>query len=210
MTILNPDKPTRFALLRHAQTRWNRQKRIQGQFDSDLTAEGVEQARQWGRKLTAFAWDACFCSDLGRAADTAAHINAYLDLPVITDARLREQDWGRWTGTTLARLEKDNPAELAAQVARGWSFCPPDGEDRKAVLDRGRAALIDAAAAYPGGTVLVVSHEGLIKGLLYSCLQRQFLPTEAAVLKSYHMHWMGCTDSRLFIDRLNALNLSGS
>jgi probable phosphoglycerate mutase len=197
-------------LIRHAQTQWNRQKRIQGQLDSPLTDKGIEQARHWGRLLARFAWDACICSDLGRAAATAGYINAYLKVPISHDPRLREQDWGRWTGRTLAGLEKTCPEVLADQVARGWSFCPPDGEARLAVYKRGRSALVEAAHRHEGGTVLIVAHEGLLKCVLYRCLGRQFLPSETAVLKSCHLHWIACDQATLSIDRLNALNLDRS
>ena len=198
---------TRFGLVRHAQTRWNVDKRIQGQQDSPLTANGIRQARQWGDDLSAFSWDVCICSDLGRARETAGHINASLNLSLATDARLREQDWGDWTGSTIAGLTKNHPEELAKQVTRGWAFCPPGGEDRLAVLKRGQAALEDMAARYMGASILVVSHEGLIKCLLYRCLNRKFIPTEKPVLRAYHLHWITCDRNGLAIEKLNALAL---
>lgn len=207
MTALSAALTTRFGLVRHAQTRWNRDKRIQGQLDSQLTEKGILQSQKWGGGLAAFNWDVCICSDLGRARETAGHINASLNIPVEYDARLREQDWGQWTGNTLAGLDQDSPEDLAAQVVRGWAFCPPGGENRIAVLERGQAALIDAADQYKGGSVLVVSHEGLIKCLLYRCLNRKFLPTEKRVLRSYHLHWITCRGKELAVEKLNALRL---
>lgn len=206
---MNVSQTTRFGLLRHAQTRWNKEKRIQGQLDSALTEKGVLQAQAWGQDLASYTWDVCICSDLGRARQTAHHVNARLKIPVVYDARLREQDWGEWTGNTIAGLGKDDPKVLAEQVARGWAFCPPGGENRITVLERGLAALRDAANKYQGASVLVVTHEGLIKCLLYRCLNRQFLPTEKTVLRSYHLHWMTCRGTEMAIEKLNALPLEG-
>lgn len=194
-------------MVRHAQTFWNKDKRIQGQQDSPLTDEGIRQARKWGQALASFDWDVCICSDLGRAKETASHINASLNLPVEYDTRLREQNWGDWTGSTIAGLNQHSPALLAEQVARGWAFCPPGGEDRLAVFERGRTALEDAAARYNGASILIVSHEGMIKCLLYRCLNRKFVPTEKPVLQSYQLHWLSCRDKKMAIEKMNALPL---
>jgi probable phosphoglycerate mutase len=74
----NQNNTTRFALMRHAQTVWNREKKIQGHSDSPLTADGEKQASGWGQILSQFAWDRILASDAGRAQATAEIINAIL------------------------------------------------------------------------------------------------------------------------------------
>ena len=69
------DTITWFGLIRHAQTRWNREKRIQGLSDSPLTADGESQAARWGQLLAPFAWDRIIASNTGRALKTAKIIN---------------------------------------------------------------------------------------------------------------------------------------
>ena len=124
---------TRFGLIRHAQTVWNREKRIQGQSDSPLSEQGRRQAAAWGHDLKRFAWSRILASDAGRALATAERINASLQVPLTTDARLREQDWGQWEGITIPRIEAEQSPALTAQVNAGWDFCPPQGEDRRSV-----------------------------------------------------------------------------
>ena len=115
---------TRFALLRHAETEWNHHKRIQGQNNSPLTLEGENQARQWGQLLKAYRWNRIIASDAGRALETTALVNAFLKVPVIRDSRLREQDWGRWTGSAVTQLKKEVPGFWRKWRLQGGGFAP--------------------------------------------------------------------------------------
>ena len=93
--------------------------------------------------------------------------------------------------------------------AAGWDFTPPGGESRHSVLARSLAALEAAADCWPGQTILVVTHEGVLKCLLYHLHQRQFLPAEPKLKKSKHLHWIQY-DGRLFsVEALNAMRLKG-
>ena len=141
---------TRFGLIRHAQTQWNLEKRIQGHSDSPLTAEGITQTARWGRELRQFSWSRILASDTGRAMETAKRINVFLKIPLASDSRLREQDWGRWAGKTISQINTETSGAMAEQVNAGWDFCPPGGEDRKSVLKRSQRALMEAAAGWPG------------------------------------------------------------
>jgi probable phosphoglycerate mutase len=204
---MNTETVTRFGLIRHVQTRWNRQQRIQGQSDSPLTAAGRNQAAAWGNALAGLGWDRILCSDLGRALETAAIIQTVLGVPLRQDSRLRELDWGRWTGKTLSQLGRECPQTLAREFDRGWEFCPPDGEGRTRLLQRGKAALAAAAERWPGAAVLTVTHEGMIKSLVYHCLKRRFLPDEKPVLKKAHLHWLAIESGELRLEQLNAVAL---
>ncbi len=203
-----PNKTTRFGLIRHAQTVWNREKRIQGHSDSPLTADGEKQASSWGQILSRFAWDRILASDTGRALATAERINAFLKVPLTTETRLREQDWGQWVGMTVRQIEENAPQVLDEQINAGWDFCPPGGEPRHSVLKRSQEALQEAAERYPGEILLVVTHEGIVKSLIYHLCGRKFLPGEPAILNSYQLHWLVCHSSWLQIEKINALELS--
>lgn len=200
---------TRFGLVRHAETVWNRARLIQGQSDSPLTPEGRDQARDWAERLRDLGWDRMLASDLGRARETAALLNARLQLPLIEDARLREQDWGRWVGRSLADLEREEAETLAAAEARGWGFRPPGGEDRGEVLERSQAALVEAAGRWPGQSVLVVTHEGVIKCLLYGFWGRRFMPGEARPLTGYSLHLVLHDGQGLTLEAAGAVPLAG-
>lgn len=200
-------KITRFGLIRHAQTVWNREKKIQGHSDSPLTPEGKFQAARWGEILKKFSWHRLLASDTGRALATAEIINACLNLPLAVDSRLREQDWGHWVGKTIPQIEAEAPQMLDEQVNAGWDFCPPGGESRRRVWKRSQIALQEAAQQYPGENLLVVTHEGVVKSLIYHLCGRKFLPGEPPILESYQLHWLVWQDERLQVEELNALEL---
>lgn len=199
--------PTFFDLMRHAPTVWNAEKRIQGQTDSPLTAAGERLALGWGRALQRQPYSRILASDLKRAMATARAVNRTLHLPLAADPRLREQDWGRWTGETIAALRERNPRRLAAAESRGWDFRPPEGESRRDVWRRSRAALAAAARRWPGETILVVTHQGVIKCLAYRLAARRFLPTEAALLRPGHLHRLRCSGEALGPAALNLMDL---
>jgi len=201
------NKPTRFGLMRHAQTIWNREKRIQGHSDSPLTADGEKQASSWGQILSQFSWDRILASDAGRALATAEIVNAFLKIPLTIDSRLKEQDWGQWVGKTVRQIEAEAPQVLDEQINAGWDFCPPGGESRYSVLERSQVSLQEAAEHFPGEILLVVTHEGIVKSLIYHLCGRRFLPGEPAILNSYQLHWLVCPSSGLQIEKINALEL---
>ena len=192
---------TRFALLRHAETEWNREKRIQGQQDAPLTSHGRQQAQRWGLALARYELDHLITSDLGRASLTGTLINLILDLPRSEEPRLREQDWGRWAGLNFCDLLKVK--EVRAQENMGWHFRPLGGESRLEVLERSRQALVDAARRLKGKRVLVVTHGGVIKCLLYRLSRRDFLPEEPPLLEPYRLHWLSYDGRDFQIERLN-------
>ena len=196
---------TRFGLLRHAETHWNREKRIQGHLNSALTSEGKLQAEKWGRLISTFQWDRIITSDLGRALETATRANLSLNLTIDQEARLREQNWGRWEGKKIAALKTE--AQLNEQMDAGWAFCPPEGEDRETVWERGRKALSEAAAKWPGKNLLVITHQGMIKCLVYRLCGRKFLPTEPPLLLPHQLHVIRCDEMGLQAEEINAMAL---
>ena len=201
------EKITRFGLVRHAETLWNRERRIQGQGDSALTDKGKKDADKWGRQLSRFSWDRILMSDAGRAVETAIRINHHLQAPMDSDPQLREQDWGRWTGQIIARIETEASEVLPKEHRTGWHFCPPGGEDRLSVCQRSHSALNAAAARWRGDTIMIVTHEGVIKSLIYHLSGHNFLPGQPALIKPYHLHWLFYRNNALQIEKINALEL---
>jgi len=198
---------TRFALIRHARTLWNQDRLIQGQNDSDLTALGRQQAVAWGQRLKGQLFNRILSSDLGRSVATAEEINQSLKIPMDNTSNLRELDWGDWTGKRIQDIKAKTPDLLKQQEAAGWRFCPPGGESRRAAWLRARETLQAAARKWPGEAILTVTHEGIIKCLLYGLKQREFLPHEPALIRPYHLHWLVARDGELLIEQVNALAL---
>ena len=206
--MCNLTAKTRFGIIRHAQTEWNIEKRIQGQQDSPLTDQGRRQARGWSGVLDQHNWDRILSSDLGRARQTATLINHALKLPIAYDARLREQHWGDWTGATLAEIKQNFSESLAKQMARGWQFCPPGGEDRISVRQRGFQALKAAAMHWPNTDILVVTHEGMLKCLLYQFVADGFRQDLSKMLRPNHLHRLVYTQDEFVLESVNAQALS--
>jgi probable phosphoglycerate mutase len=189
-----------FALLRHATTVWNEEKRIQGHWDSELTPAGAADAARWAESLAAKGFSRLLVSDLSRARTTAGILNARLKLPMTLEKDLREQKFGEWTGRPMASLAGHG---LEEQVARGWEFRPPGGESRLEVFGRAERVLREAARHWPGKTILVVTHEGVVKALVYRLLGREYLPCEKKILRPGTLHWVRVEAGRLVLGDSN-------
>ncbi|HSU11742.1 MAG TPA: histidine phosphatase family protein [Pseudonocardia sp.] len=165
----------RLILLRHGQTDYNVDGRMQGHIDSCLTDAGHEQAAEAAPVLASLAPDRLVSSDLRRAVDTAEVVGAACGLPVKFDPRLRETHLGLWQGHTVAEIERDYPGAIATwRSDPGWA--PPEGESRIDVVARSRPVVdeLDAEFADSDGvseTVLLVAHGGLIAGLVTGLLE---------------------------------------
>lgn len=189
-----------FYLLRHAQTLWNRERRIQGQWDSELTRQGLAASQELAPRLVGLSLARILASDLGRAKSTAGVLNLVLRLPVTLDRRLREQHFGEWTG----KYWRDVPADdLAAAEAAGWQFHPPGGESRADVRSRAEHALIDAARANAGRNVLVVTHQGVVKAVLYHLLGRAYSPDEPPAFDPNRLQQVVCEGGKLVLGQLD-------
>jgi probable phosphoglycerate mutase len=199
---------TAFYLMRHAPTEWNRAGRIQGQADSPLTPVGRQWAARWGVRLAHFQIERLLTSDIGRAITTVREMNTTLKRPVIVDARLREQDWGRWTGCVHRLLRTEDAATYARQQALGWHFRPPGGESHLEVLERAMVALRNASTAYPGEHILVVAHEGVLKCLIYHLAIRDGCGHQPPAMAPYHLHHILGFMHQLVLKRMNALDLN--
>jgi probable phosphoglycerate mutase len=85
----------------------------------------------------------------------------------------------------------------------GWHFRPLHGESRLEVLERSRQALMDIAHLLKGQRILVVTHGGVMKCLLYNFNGRKFLPEESPLLEPYRLHWLSYDGEGFKIYRLN-------
>ena len=171
---------THLFLVRHGATVWHAENRYAGSTDVALDAKGRQQAERlaaWapGARLTA-AWS----SPLTRARETATPAAMAAGLTLQIDERLRELDFGRIEGRTLAEANALFPDEIARFLADPVTYPMPGGEDPHAAARRGQEALRAIAAAHPGGRVLVVAHNTFIRLVLCSFLGVP-LPTYRAV-----------------------------
>jgi probable phosphoglycerate mutase len=144
-------------LVRHGETEWNLQRRIQGSTDIPLNDTGRDQARETGRLLARRSWDAIYASPLERAFETATIIAAEVGLPApIAVPELVERNYGAVEGMTGDEIEASYPNN--AEV--------PGREERDAVVSRVLPALLEIANRHSGQSVLVVGHGGVIRSIL--------------------------------------------
>jgi 2,3-bisphosphoglycerate-dependent phosphoglycerate mutase len=153
---------TRFIAIRHGETRWNVETRIQGHGDSPLTAAGVEQAEAIARRLAGESFDVLVSSDLGRATQTAGRIAARSGHAIVTDARLRERHFGVGEGLTYDEIGVRYPDAFSRTRATDPDYAIPGGESRRAFHERVTAAFEALAREHAGRRVAVVSHGGVL------------------------------------------------
>lgn len=144
------------ALLRHAETPWSRDKRVQGRTDIGLTP--VSAASLAARRLPAICNGMpVFTSPLARCTQTAAQLR----LAPTVEPRLIEMAWGRWEGRRLADLRAELGAAMAENEARGWDFMAPDGESPRRVWQRVGPWLMERASQRE--PTLAVTHRGVMR-----------------------------------------------
>ena len=150
-------------LARHGETDWTRTKRWQGHGDPPLNDRGRTQARALADTLAEVALDAIYCSDLRRAAQTAAIVAERHGLEPVLDSELRENDFGDWTGLTRDEVERRFPhgALLRKRGGKGWS----GGESYDEMAERVVRAATAIAEEHDGQRVLVVTHNGPIRAI---------------------------------------------
>ena len=153
---------TRILAIRHGETAWNRDTRIQGHIDIPLNERGLWQARRAAEALRDEPIAAVYSSDLARAHATAQAIAAVRGLPVHTYAGLRERHFGRFEGKTWNEIETGWPDEALAWRKRVPDFAPEGGENLLTLRERIANTVHELAARHPGEQVVMVAHGGVL------------------------------------------------
>lgn len=156
-----------FYVVRHGQTVWNVEKRVQGQKDSPLTEEGKKQAKETGEKLKHIQFDAIFSSDSGRALQTAEIIKIEHSLAVQTTKALRERAFGPHEGKPIESLRQFDEIFRSLDDEGKRKFkANPEAESDEQLIARFITFLRETAIAFPDKTILVVTHSGMMRALL--------------------------------------------
>ena len=156
---------TRFIVVRHGQTRWNVEMRVQGQEDSPLTEEGLQQAEAVAQRLSKERFDVLVCSDLGRALQTAAPIARLCGLAIVKDSRLRERNFGEGEGLLYDESDRRWPDAFSRTRETDPDAVIPGGETRRQFHDRVHHAFEALVREYAGKRVAVVTHGGVLAAL---------------------------------------------
>jgi probable phosphoglycerate mutase len=167
MTTACSNLPTDILLIRHGETAWNAERRLQGHLDIPLNAEGERQAALLGTALANQAIDLVLSSDLARACQTAQALAAPKGLAVRQDPALRERGYGGFEGLLYSEIEQRFPREFASWQAREVDAPLPEGRNRaetfRAFFERATGAILALAAANPGRTLALVAHGGVLE-----------------------------------------------
>ena len=162
---------TTVILVRHGETDYNKAKRYQGYLDIPLNANGLKQAELLAKGLKNYPIDVFIASPLSRAYVTTEKIAKSHGMTIAyTDERFREIDFGDWSGQYVADLKEKYPEEFKLWQERPWLFTFPNGENLRDMQYRGRSALEDAVAKYPGKTILIGAHGFINAAILCSVL----------------------------------------
>jgi probable phosphoglycerate mutase len=153
-------------LIRHGETVWNRERRMQGQSDSPLSDTGVRQARLLARRMQEFDFTSLYSSDSGRAHHTARSVAEVTGHELIVDPRLRERHFGVFEGLTGPEMQAQHPEAYARFKSRDPHYVVPGGESAAAFRDRALACLIEIAERHADELVVVVTH-GLVCDVAY-------------------------------------------
>lgn len=159
---------TQLYLIRHGQTDWNLEGRVQGQTDVPLSRIGELQAEELAERLGDLQLSAIISSPLARTRQTAEPLALRHGLAVRFDTRLMEQDWGRYEGLRWRDAAEEFPDAEERMLRDPLNTAPPEGETLKEVAERMRAALSDVVQI--GGSVAVVSHGGALRAGLHALL----------------------------------------
>ena len=153
---------TRIIAVRHGETAWNVDTRLQGHLDIALNAKGLWQAAQVARALEGETIDAIYASDLLRAWQTASSIAQATEVPLIASQGLRERGFGSFEGKTYAELEAHWPEESLRWRQRVPDWAPPGGESLLALRHRISGTVAALAQQHLGGQVVLVAHGGVM------------------------------------------------
>jgi probable phosphoglycerate mutase len=155
--------------IRHGETDWNAQARLQGQRDIPLNDVGRKQADEVGLRLRTLVPDVerlpFVASPLGRTRETMERLRRAIGLrpdDYAMDERLKEITFGRWEGLTWKEVRARDPGGAKAREADKWGFVPPDGESYAMLTRR-----IEPWLAEQSGEKVVVAHGGVARVLIH-------------------------------------------
>lgn len=153
---------TRVIAIRHGETAWNVDTRIQGQLDLPLNDTGRAQARRLAAALRSEDIAAIYSSDLGRAHETAQALAASRGIAVVPEAGLRERHFGMFQGKTFAEIDATWPDHALAWRKRHPEWAPDGGESLVQLRDRIVSVASQLARQHVGEQIVLVAHGGVL------------------------------------------------
>lgn len=181
----------RLCLIRHGETDWNVEARLQGSTDIPLNAHGIRQAYATAQALADERFGVIYSSDLLRATMTASVIAEAQHLPMEIEPRLRERNLGMLQGLAPAEAMERYPEVYGRLKAKIPDYEPPQGETVTALAARVSGALCDIAAKHQGQTVLGVTHGGVLDIVYRLVMDIDFDEVRTWLLRNSACNWLG-------------------
>ena len=168
---MNSAQATRILAIRHGETLWNVDSRIQGHLDIGLNDTGRWQSERLGLALKDESIAAIYASNLSRAYDTALAVSRHTGVPVQAEPGLRERSFGEFEGRTFAEIETELPAQAQRWRQRDPTFTPAGGESLLMLEARVLSVAARLAAQHPGEQIALFAHGGVMD-VLYRAATR--------------------------------------
>lgn len=156
-------RPTRICMVRHGETAWNAEGRVQGQLDIPLNEVGRAQARATADALAEHDFTAVYCSDLMRVRQTAEPSAKRLALPVSYTAELRERHYGMFETLTYVEVREKFPEQYARFRDKDPDFDFEGGESLRKFNERSLKVVMQFIDRHPGEQILVFTHGGVLE-----------------------------------------------
>ena len=193
---------TRFCLVRHGETDWNAERRLQGYTDIPLNPHGLAQAAQMAKALKKvhFQFDALYTSDLQRAKQTAQAIEDLYAVSATSHSLLRERHLGALQGLTTSEAPLLEPKLWQAHLSRDIHQELRGGESILQFANRIKTVLQEIQEKYTGKTILIVSHGGALD-MIYRMASNQALDAERVItVPNASLNWISCDGPNWKVD----------
>ena len=162
---------TKIILIRHGQTLWNVERKIQGHSNVELAPEGIAQAKLLAKNFPIENISAIYSSDLNRAKVTAEIVAERFNLSVQTEKNLREANWGDWEGKKLTEIEKFDPINYERFFRNPEEVQIANAETFAQLKARAFSTLKKIIAAHPDENIVIVAHGAINRTILCSILE---------------------------------------
>ena len=156
-------KETEIILIRHGETEWNSQQRMQGHSNSDLSSVGQAQIQALGQWMKNVPFDHIYSSDSLRAKQTAEAITQFSGHELKIDLRLREKNLGVFEGLTSEEARERHPEVFRLFKTAGSKYVIDEGESTQQLQDRALEIVDEIRMKHPEEHVLLVTHGGFIR-----------------------------------------------
>ena len=159
-------KETEIILIRHGETEWNSQKRMQGHSNSDLSEVGRGQIQELGELMKNVSFDHIYSSDSLRARQTAEAITQYSGHTLQFDQRIREKNLGVFEGLTSTEAKERHPEIYRLFKTAGANYVIDEGESTQQLLERALEFIEEIRLRHPQERVVMVTHGGVVRVLM--------------------------------------------